>query len=65
MSNVSELSEIGSRAKRLLEMLESVRLSAPDFDNRQHLQIIQLCLDMAIDRAEKIGEPRSAANNPP
>jgi hypothetical protein len=64
MSNVSELVEIGHRAKRLIELLESARLSALDFDNRQHLQVIQLCLDMAIDRAEKIRVSRTAATRP-
>jgi hypothetical protein len=56
MSNVSELSEMGHRAKRLLELLDSAHLSCLDFDSREHLQVIELCLDMAIDRAEKIKE---------
>jgi hypothetical protein len=54
MSNVSELSEIGHRAKRLLELLDSARVSSLDFNNREDLQVIELCIDMAIDRAEKM-----------
>jgi len=54
MSNVSELSEIGHRAKRLIDLLDSARLSCLDFDNRENLQVIELCIDMAIDRVEKM-----------
>jgi hypothetical protein len=54
MSNVPELSEMEHRAKRLLELLDNANLSCLDFDNRENLQVIGLCLDMAIDRMEKI-----------
>jgi hypothetical protein len=54
MSDVYELSEIGHRVKQLLELLDGVHLSDLDFDNRENLQVIEMCLDMAIDRVEKI-----------
>ncbi len=54
MGNVYELSEIRDRAKHLLELLDNAQLSSLDFDNREHLQVIELCLDLAIDRAKKI-----------
>ena len=54
MSNVPELSEIEHRARRLLELLDYANLSCLDFDNKEHLQVIVLCLDMAIDHVEKI-----------
>jgi hypothetical protein len=58
MSNVAELSEIGRQAKRLLELLDNARITRLDFDSREHLQVIELCLDMAIDRAEKMKRRR-------
>ncbi|MGA9139761.1 MAG: hypothetical protein WBZ29_06030 [Methanocella sp.] len=54
MSNTSDLSEIEQRAQRLLELLDKARLSSLDFDNREHLHIIELCLDTAIVHIEKI-----------
>ena len=54
MSEVSELSEIGHRAHQLLDLLDDVHLSPLDFDNREHLQVIELCLDMAIEHVEKL-----------
>lgn len=64
MSNVPDLSEIELRAKRLLELLDNVRLAGLDFDNREQLHIIGLCLDTAILHVEKIKEisgPRARA----
>jgi hypothetical protein len=54
MSNIPDLSEIELRAQRLLELLDNVSLSGLDFDNREHLHIIELCLDTAIVHVEKI-----------
>lgn len=54
MSNVAELSKMDDQAKRLLELLDNVCIARLDFDSREHLQVIGLCLDMAIDRAEKL-----------
>ena len=54
MSNIPDLSEIELQAKLLHELLDHVQLSGLDFDNREHLHVIGLCLDMAIDRLEKI-----------
>jgi hypothetical protein len=54
MCNNPDLSEIALQAKRLQELLASARLSDLDFDNREHLHIVQLCLDLAIDHTEKL-----------
>jgi hypothetical protein len=54
MSNIPDLSEIERRAHRLLELLNKARLTSLDFDNREHLQVIELCLDTAIVHIEKI-----------
>ena len=54
MCNNPDLSEINYRVRLMQEMLSEARLTSLDFDNREHLQVIQLCLDMAIDRLKKI-----------
>jgi hypothetical protein len=54
MSDIPDLSVIERQAKRLLELLEKARLTSLDFDNREHLHVICLCLDTAIDHMEKI-----------
>jgi hypothetical protein len=56
MSDTPDLSAIEQRARRMLELLDEVRPTSLDFDNREHLQVIGLCLDMAIDRVEKKNE---------
>ncbi len=50
MSDLSGRSEIDRQVKCLQELLDKARLTSLDHDNREHLHIIQLCLDMAIDR---------------
>jgi hypothetical protein len=54
MCNNPDLSDIDHRVRRLEELLGDVKLTSLDFDNREHLHVIQLCLDMAIDRLKKI-----------
>lgn len=54
MSEIPELTAIEQRTRRLLELLNDVRPTSLDFDNREHLHIIQLCLDTAIDHVKKI-----------
>ncbi len=54
MNNIPDLSGIECRARRLLELLEKVHLTSLDFDNREHLHVICLCLDTAIEHVEKM-----------
>ncbi|OPY28863.1 MAG: hypothetical protein A4E28_01250 [Methanocella sp. PtaU1.Bin125] len=54
MSNIPALAEIEYRAQRLLELLDNIRLSGLDFDSREHLHVIGLCLDTALAHVEKI-----------
>ncbi len=52
--NNPDLSEIEHKVKRLQELLSNSRRTSLDFDKREHLHIIQLCLDMAIAHMEKL-----------
>ena len=54
MNDIPDLAAIEQRARCLLELLDEVRPTRLDFDNREHLHIIRLCLDTAIDHVEKI-----------
>lgn len=54
MCNNPDLSEIELKVKRLQELLGNSQFMSLDFDNREHLHIIQLCLDMAIAHVEKL-----------
>ena len=60
MSDLPGRSEVGQRTRRLLELLDGMYLSNLDFDNREHLQVIELCVDMAIEHAEKMRAGRAA-----
>ncbi len=61
MSDLSGRSEIGQRTRRLLELLDGMYLSNLDFDNREHLQVIELCVDLAIEHAERMRAGRAAS----
>ena len=54
MSKVPDLLAIEHRAQRLLEMLKQARVTSLDFDNREHLHVIGMCLDLAISHVEMI-----------
>jgi hypothetical protein len=54
MCNNPDLSEIECRIKRLHELLDNAPLMSLDFDSREHLHVIQLCLDTAIWHMEKL-----------
>lgn len=49
-----DLAAIDCKVKHLQQLLGNARLTSIDFDNREHLHAIQLCLDIAIDRIKKI-----------
>jgi hypothetical protein len=54
MCNNPDLSGVGQRVVRLHELLDHARLTGLDFDDREHLHVVLLCLDMAIDHMEKL-----------
>jgi len=54
MNTTVDLSVIESQARRLLEMIEKARFTSLDFDNREQLHVISLCLDTAIERVKKL-----------
>jgi hypothetical protein len=54
MCNNPDLSAIEGQVKLLQEMLGSARITCLDFDNRENIHIIRICLDLAIDRMEKL-----------
>jgi hypothetical protein len=54
MCNNPDLSEIERKVTRFQELLGNSQLRSLDFDNREHLHIIQLCLDLAIAHLEQL-----------
>ncbi len=54
MCNNPDLSAIECRINLLQELLDGARLTGLDFENREHLHIVQLCLDLAIEHMKKI-----------
>jgi hypothetical protein len=54
MNTTVDLSAIEGRARRLLEIIEKASLTGLDFETREHLHVISLCMDTAIEHAKKL-----------
>jgi hypothetical protein len=56
MDETTDLADIRQQTRHLLELLDRLPLAMLDFNNREHLQVIELCIATAISHLEKLNK---------